>query len=50
MEKSWDLEDPLVDDDDGDVEAPPLEDGEHRPDRRHVPHLPILHRASSERR
>ena len=25
-----DLEDPLVDDDDGDVEAPPLEDGEHR--------------------
>ena len=24
-----DLEDPLVDDDDGDVEAPPLEDGEH---------------------
>jgi hypothetical protein len=24
------LEDPLVHDDDGDVEAPPLEDGEHR--------------------
>jgi hypothetical protein len=38
-----DLEDPLVDDDDGDVEAPPLEDGEHRPDGGGVPHLAVLH-------
>jgi len=28
--KGGNLEDPLVHDDDGDVEAPPLEDGEHR--------------------
>ena len=38
-----DLEDPLVDDDDGDVEAPPLEDGEHRADGGGVPHLAVLH-------
>ena len=33
IECGWEggnLEDPLVHDDDGDVEAPPLEDGEHR--------------------
>ena len=44
MDKNCDLEDPLVHDDDGDVESPPLEDREHRADRRHVPHLPLLHR------
>lgn len=38
-----DLEDPLVDDDDGDVESPPLEDGEHRADGGGVPHLGVLH-------
>lgn len=38
-----DLEDPLVDDDDGDVESPPLEDGEHRADGGAVPHLGVLH-------
>lgn len=37
------LEDPLVHDDDGDVEAPPLEDGEHRADGGAVPHLGVLH-------
>ena len=44
MDKNRDLEDPLVHDDDGDVESPPLEDGEHRAGRRHVPHLRLLHR------
>ena len=38
-----DLEDPLVDDDDGDVESPPLEDGEHGADGGGVPHLGVLH-------
>ena len=38
-----DLEDPLVDDDDGDVESPPLEDGKHRADGGGVPHLGVLH-------
>jgi len=46
IECGWEggnLEDPLVHDDDGDVESPPLEDGKHRADGGGVPHLGVLH-------
>jgi hypothetical protein len=49
-EKNCDLEDPLVHDDDGDVESPPLEDREHRADRGGAAHLPVLRRHGWKRK
>jgi hypothetical protein len=47
--KNGDLEDPLVHDDDGDVESPPLEDREHRADRGGARQLPPLRRRHRNR-